>query len=483
MCNVAIYTRLSKEDLDATSKSIENQIIGAKEYCINHQFNIVDCYIDDGYSGGNLDRPDLNRMLNDMKINKFDTIIIKDLSRLGRNFIQVGNLVEEVFPKSNIRLISINDNYDSKTYDDDYSIVIKILLNDYYLRECKKKAKQGALKRSTKGKMTTGGIYGYKYDENKELILDEAVCDEVKNIFDMCLNKVKNKEIINYLNSKKIPTPGYQNIINYNDNRYRVKEENYYNWTNEMLLHILKNIEYTGISINRKRIVKQGKVVKNDTPLIMDNTHVAIVDNNTFEQVQEELKTRTKIISNDLDNVRIKGLFICGCCVKPFTYDKNSNKYICRFCKIRYEANMFHEVVLLDIKNLIEEYLKNEKNFKNKFLNHILNTNDFKDFNKLKEEKIFFENKLSKLFSDSVEGNISDDVFNIELKEINNHLKELDKQLTIIGLDKYDKEIINKQYIEFVNKIKNIDCSDLELIRRCIKSVLIYNKNVLIKYL
>lgn len=482
MCNVAIYTRLSKEDLDTTSKSIENQIIGAKEYCINHQFNIVDCYIDDGYSGGNLDRPDLNRMLNDMKVNKFDTIIIKDLSRLGRNFIQVGNLVEEVFPKNNIRLISINDNYDSLTYQDDYSIVIKIFLNDYYLRECKKKAKQGVLKRSTKGKMTTGGIYGYKYDEKKELVLDEAVCDEVKNIFDMCLNKVKNKEIINYLNSKKVPTPGYQNIINYNDNRYRVKEGNYYNWTSEMLLHILKNIEYTGVAINRKRIVKNGKVVKNETPLIMGDTHVAIIDSNTFNQVQEVLKTRTKIISDDLDNVRIKGLFICGSCNKPLTYSKEHNKYICRFCKTRYEANVLHEVVLLDIKNLIEEHLKDEKEFKSKFLKHILNTNDFNDFNKLKDDKVHFENKLSKLFSDSVEENISDELFNVEIKEINNHLKELEKKLTIIGLDKYDKKIIDKQYIEFINKIKNIDCNDLELIRRCVKAALIYNTNVLIKY-
>ena len=134
----ALYVRLSSEDLNRElSKSIENQIIGLKDYAKKQNIAIFDVYIDDGYSGSNFDRPSFKKMITDMELKKFNTIIIKDLSRLGRNFVHVGNYIEHIFPDNNIRLISVDDNYDSLTYDDDESIVLRSFLNDYYLKECK----------------------------------------------------------------------------------------------------------------------------------------------------------------------------------------------------------------------------------------------------------------------------------------------------------------------------------------------------------
>ena len=113
-----------------------NQMIGINEYAKGNNIIVYKVYSDDGYSGGNFERPAFKEMMQDLSLGKINTILIKDLSRLGREYIGVGNLVENVFPQNKIRLISINDNYDSLTYEDDYSIVLRSLFNDYYLKEC-----------------------------------------------------------------------------------------------------------------------------------------------------------------------------------------------------------------------------------------------------------------------------------------------------------------------------------------------------------
>ena len=144
MNKVVIYARLSREDenkIDGNndSRSIDNQIKFLTEYAIENNFEIQDVYIDDGYTGANLNRPEFQRLINDAKSKRFNILLVKDLSRLGRVMHQVGDLIENVFPSLNIRVIAKSDNYDSLTYNDDESIVLRTFLNAYYLKDFKKK--------------------------------------------------------------------------------------------------------------------------------------------------------------------------------------------------------------------------------------------------------------------------------------------------------------------------------------------------------
>ena len=145
--NAVIYARLSREDEDKIdskkeSRSIENQIKTLKTFAQEQGFLIQGIYSDDGYSGADFNRPAFKKLLKDLEVNKFDIILIKDLSRLGRSLHRVGELIENIFPQKGIRIISVNDKYDSRTYNDDISIVFKSFLNDYYLREFRKKCKK-----------------------------------------------------------------------------------------------------------------------------------------------------------------------------------------------------------------------------------------------------------------------------------------------------------------------------------------------------
>ena len=166
----AIYARLSREDeekIDGNndSRSIENQIKTLTNYANEHHFEITNIYYDDGYSGSNLDRPGFQKMINDAKNKQFNILLIKDLSRLGRKLYQVGTLVEKTLPQMGIRLIAINDNYDAATYKDDESVVLRNFLNDYYLKEFRRKCRASLAHRA----QTIHINYYPKYSVVKEL--------------------------------------------------------------------------------------------------------------------------------------------------------------------------------------------------------------------------------------------------------------------------------------------------------------------------
>lgn len=156
----ALYARLSREDESDNdeSRSIENQRKNIKEYLTSKGFILVNEYIDDGVSGASLNRPGFNELLNDFEQGLFDGIIVKDLSRLGRNLIEVGRFVEEFAINNNLRIISILDNYDSAINQDDDSIVLKSFVNDYYLKECKKKIRAAIKKKADVKPLATYGL-------------------------------------------------------------------------------------------------------------------------------------------------------------------------------------------------------------------------------------------------------------------------------------------------------------------------------------
>lgn len=344
----AIYSRLSVSDSSIEqSKSIESQIKSLSEYCKNNKINIYNTYIDDCVSGGTIDRPNFNKLINDMKLKKFNTLIIKDLSRLGRNLIEIGNLLEVVFPQNNIRIISVNENYDSLTYIDDESILLRTFLNDYYLKECKKKSSNAINQRAKKESLSVRGAYGYMWDDNRNIIINPSAAITVKLIFNMFLNNQTPTKIAKHLINTNTPSPAATRYNLYNQTCSKIDIENCYYWSRTTIDKILSNYQYTGNTVNLKQKKHMGKYVRNYEPIILTNTHEAIITEEMYNKVQAIRSENIPTIPINLDQHRIKGMFICSCGKSLIFENKYKSKiYRCKACKISYNTEDIHKVLI-----------------------------------------------------------------------------------------------------------------------------------------
>jgi len=246
---IAAYLRLSKEEFsnEKESNSITNQKLIIDNYLKNNkEYKLVDYYIDDGYSGTNFNRPEFQRMLEDIKNKKIDVIIIKDLSRLGRNYIETGNFIEVIFLGMGVSVISVDENCEidsSDYYGDDY-LPLKNLLNDTYAKDISKKVRSSLIVKKYNGEFV-GKLapYGYIKDpkDKHKFLIDKNVSHIIKKIFDMILNGKSRREVADFLNDNDILTPSEYLKINTDKDTTIMKK-----WNPEMVNSILRNENYTG---------------------------------------------------------------------------------------------------------------------------------------------------------------------------------------------------------------------------------------------
>lgn len=340
---VAVYVRLSKEDEEerVESNSITNQKSLILEYLRNKdEFVIYDIYIDDGYSGTDFNRPDFQRLLNDMKDNKFNTVIVKDLSRLGRNYIEVGNYIEQIFPLFKIRFIAINDMVDS--YKDPASVnnvivPFKNLMNDEYCRDISMKIRSAFNTRKKNGEFVGAWApYGYLKDpKNKyHFIIDEEAAQIVRMIFNMSLEGKGRNTIAKELNAMGILSPtGYKNEVlklNY-CNISAKKFDKDYAWTHTTVSQILKNRVYIGDMVQGKervisyKIHKCVKVPKEEWEIV-ENTHEPIIDRETFFKIQDILFSRDTRTEKNGELSMFAGHVRCADCKRAMNKKTLSNK-------------------------------------------------------------------------------------------------------------------------------------------------------------
>ena len=269
--SVAIYIRLSQEDADnGTEKSESNSITSQKallnEFVEEHDDLIVyDTYIDDGYTGTDFDRPGFQRLLEDMRKENINCVLVKDLSRLGRNYIEVGNYIEQIFPLFNIRFIAINDSVDSyknPTSTNTILVPFKNLINDEYCRDTSIKIRSALNGRKKNGEFV-GAFPSYGYikspEDNHKLIIDKESAEIVKKIFEWKVNEgLGNLSICHRLNDMGVLNPtGYKKKkLNQNYNNSQIMQEDY-SWCPSTVRNILKNDIYIGNITQGKRIVKK----------------------------------------------------------------------------------------------------------------------------------------------------------------------------------------------------------------------------------
>ena len=338
----ALYCRLSQEDeQQGESNSITNQKLILQKYAEEHRFPNIRFYIDDGYSGANFNRPDFKRLMADVESGKVGIVIVKDQSRLGRDYLQTGMLMEITFPQYDVRFIAVNDGVDSINGVSDFS-GIKNYFNDFYARDTSRKIRAVQRAKGERGeRVSTATPYGYmRNPENKkELIPDPETAPIVKRIFEMYASGIGIVKICDILAAEKILSPSVY-IFQRTGGRIGKPDLTHpYRWSHTGIRKILANQEYVGDTVNFKTYTKSNKLKKRlknspENILVFKDTHEAIVDRKAFELVQRHFAGRKRPDKQgEMD--KYAGYLFCGECGKRLylhrakTLDPSKNNFMC----------------------------------------------------------------------------------------------------------------------------------------------------------
>ena len=287
----ALYLRLSREDGDKTeSDSIANQRTLLEAYAADHpELCIVDEFVDDGYSGSNFDRPEFERLLKALQERKVNCIVVKDFSRLGRNFVETGQYLEQVFPLFGVRFIAINDNYDSLNSQsrDGMLVPIKSVINEMYSKDLSQKIQSCFRSKEARGEIYMPVPFGYKRNQQNHLILDEEVSDVVVRIFLWKKSGMKEREIAKKLSAQGIQTPFTRRCqLGYLKNTLRVKNPA---WQTVFVTKVLENPIYTGTMVYNRIAYDETnrKIGQNprESWRMVPDSHPAIISWELFDEI------------------------------------------------------------------------------------------------------------------------------------------------------------------------------------------------------
>lgn len=508
------YYRLSREDGDKMeSDSITNQRLIISEYSQRNGIQIIDDYIDDGYSGTNFDRPSFIRLMMDINDGKINCIIVKDLSRLGRNYIEMGRYMSRIFPSLGVRLISINDNYDSFLDADVSSQIVvpfKNLINDAYCRDISLKIRsQLDIKRKNGQYIGSFALFGYKKDEenHNHLVIDETAAEIVQLIFNMKLDGYNSLRICSKLNELKIPTPlEYKRMFNakYN-NGFRSSYKS--GWGASSIDMILKNEMYTGVMVQGKRRkinykIKQSVNMKEDDWIKVQGTHDAIIPKEIYDLVQKMYANDTRTAPDQEQIYSLSGVVKCGTCgcnmVRRST-TKKGVKYFYYHCRTYKNGQgctshivsekVLEDTVLANMRGLISTLSDSES-----IIEKIEDIPDDRVSIKLIDNQIISQRKevdryaglKAKLYQDMCENIISRE----EFRELNAVFTEKMSRLEAGIVESQKKRdrianlnIDNVPWIRTILEQKNIDKLDNRMVISMIDSITVFDKDkIVIKY-
>lgn len=482
----AMYPRLSREDGDnVESESIVNQKDFIRNY-VSKQDDIILIdydYSDDGYTGGNFDRPGWNKLMKDIEDKKIDTIITKDLSRMGRDYISMGEYIERIFPEKGIRYIAINDDVDTlyETPGLDF-LQFKLVFNDYYLKDTSKKIKKTMRSKKEQGQYTGWkGIYGYKRDPNDKhkLIVDEEVRNIVIRMFNLAKQGYGTRGIADIFTKEGISNPStHANLIR------GTKTQTSKFWCPRTIDELLQNPTYIGhLTQGRRKKVsykskKEIRVPKEDW-IIIKNTHEPIIDEETFNTVQDLLQKNKNDPQNKNDHL-LKGFLYCKECGHSIGINTSSDKKR-KYCVCCYYTahskfglctphsmnyDKLETAVLEELRKMCKEYI-DVTTFESK-VNEEKRKNNQQDKLKRELSKIDLKinqvnNYIDKSYVDKMDGFITAEQyqrvtlkFKGELEELSSKKQELEKEISNIGDEdiKKETEMTVKQMKEFLS-LKN----------------------------
>lgn len=504
----ALYCRLSVDDGNfGGSVSIETQKILLEQYCKDHKITDYKFYCDDGCSGTNFDRPSFKKMLSDIDEGKINLVIVKDLSRFGRNYVEAGMYVQR-FTDSNIRFIAADDNYDSLVNSDDLLFPIKNVVNEMYARDVSKKTKAAKKAKARDGQFIgSKAPFGYKIDPNDRhhLIVDEPAAQVVKRIFRLASEGVGYNKMAKIFREEKVLTPiAYFNLNNpdYFKSDYWRKE---FDWHVTSIRAILNNEVYLGKLVygkQRNKSMKSKEKVRNPKEdwIVVENCHEPIVTQELWDTVHKILNAKHRPAKAG-EVQMFAGLLYCSDCGHCLTYSQKQRKdgsyhgaYSCwmykthgkEYCASHYITfDTIYELVLIDIQRNLFQYRKNTDKFKS-----ILSRKYQSDSQKQAEQiTLEYEQKqkrceeldkiISRLYEDNVLGRIGDERYESMSQSYELEQVEIKKALPILKskIDELKRQSdCADNFINVIKKYTIIDKLDAAILNELIDKIVVHHK-------
>lgn len=503
------YVRLSREDGD---KEESNSVTGQKDLIrdyLSHHPELRECgmKVDDGFTGSNFDRPAFQEMMADVKAGKVNCIVVKDLSRFGRDHLEAGEYIEKIFPFLGVRFIAINDHYDSlhsNPESDELLIPFKNLINEAYCRDTSIKIRsQLEIKRKRGDFIGSFAVFGYKKDpeDHHRLVVDDYAADVVRDIFKWKLEGVSALDIADRLSAAGIPTPlDYKRSqgMRYNT-PFRTKAESV--WGAKTVLRILQNPVYTG-TLEQGRVTTPSYKVKRlvnkprDEWAVIEDNHEAIIDRTDFDIIQKvlALDTRTSVGGQAVE--LFSGMVFCGECGGAMirkTVPSGKNKYVYYICAAhKNEKNCYsHSLRDKSLEEIVLEVLK-------KHIQDVIDLSDLLEMTgaaqlqkanvrKLRErldkkqlEIDRCQTLLRKLYESLADGVIDRDEYQDLKKTYTRRREEAEKQAEAIREEmtrQMENNIEGRSWMEQFRKHQNISALDRSIVVTLIERILIYREH------
>ena len=503
----ALYCRLSRDDeLQGDSNSIIHQKEILRKYAQDNGFKNIEFFVDDGFSGTNFNRPDWQRLLERINNDEVGTIIVKDMSRLGRDYLKVGMYTEMLFPEKYIRFIAINNGVDSDNkQDSDFTPFLNII-NEWYAKDTSKKIRAVFKSKGESGKpLSTNAPYGYMKDPNDKFhwIIDEEAAEVVKEIFNLCISGYGTCQIAKILQDRGIDSPCAHSIKCGRPSAShgsKITDDTY--WNGGTIYKILDNIEYLGHTVNFKTFKKSYKVkktIKNDPSkyMIFENTHEPIITQEVFDAVKR-IRMGRRRRSNFAEKPLFDGLVFCSDCghkmyqVRGKKIPRNEEYLVCgryskyKECSSHSIRNVVHEEIVLHDLNRVLSFASNHEK---EFIELVTSSTQAELDKTARQAKREYEsamariNKLDsiiqKLYEDNLEGKISDERFQkmtesyeLEQKNLQARVKEIETQLSSIAEQKAN----TTSFISTVKSCTEVKELDAKTLRIFIEKIIVHQK-------
>lgn len=492
----ALYCRLSRDDgTFDDSSSIQTQKTMLTKYAADHGYWNTKLFIDDGYSGTNFNRPAFQEMLAEVKAGHIERIITKDLSRLGRNYLETGSYIEVFFPNYHVQYIAVNDGVDSQNRQSMDITPFKNLLNDLFASDVSSKIRSAMKTRAENGLYTAPSApYGYKKreDDHHQLVIDERYAPTVRQIYDWCVEGDGVQKIRNKLRERKIPRPGACSTTNYEHTG--VTREGQYDWSNNSVRMILINPVYAGHLIAGRRPTISLKSKKRDynpyqDSIVAYNTHEGIVTQEKFDLVQRLIASRKKRVNSDsLENI-FSGLVKCADCGYAMTKSRAHRTkrkniidcyiYMCNQYRSegkggngltgctqhKIEARDLYETVLRDIQYHARLAVLDDEGFLNSLVKKMdIDQQDeqkqlFAKARKGKQRLEELDNLYEKLYEDRAAGNISERNFSklsAKYEQEQNELEQLISKSEKVRLESKEDTQNAQQFVSTIREYAEI---------------------------
>ena len=509
--NTALYIRLSREDGDKEeSNSVHNQRRLLLDFISKHEnFILYDIYIDDGYTGTNFNRPDFQRMLRDIENSKVNCVIVKDLSRFGRDYIDSGRFLEREFPKMNVRFIAVTNNIDSFAQSYDISLPIQNVMNEQYARDISKKV-HATVKTKQKAGEFIGAFacYGYKKSpsDKHKLIVDEYASIVVKRIFNMFIQGYGKQTIAKCLSTEGILCPSEYKKLNGENYRNcnQLEKTNY--WTYSTINVILKNEMYIGNMVQGKKhqhMRSKSYSVEKDNWIRVEHTHEPIIDLQTWEKAQKLLTKKYRDLGLNTNVNIFAGFIKCGDCGRSMaknTWKKpDGSKRISFYCGTfkRYgkqfctahtvPMHVLNDIILDDLKKIIQ----NVENLQELIKKQTVTTNKLQksidiELNKLRYELSRTKKHTKSLYEHFVDGLISQEQFLAYQQDYQKKEALYSKQIETLENKKnkqLTQDIFDNPWLKRLLALKDIETLDRNIIIEMINQITVYeNHKIKISY-